>query len=175
MKWLRRTDNARRTKGDPPPTYAQLEAKVARLEEQKALLVEECNNLDTRNIHLRDENRALRESNLRLTNDADQLRKRLPRIERLAAEGICGSKAAPSPFSPDDPTEVCVLPYGHASDWHEAEGGMRWTYQLTTSAPDLPVPHAMVTTDDFSTNLAAMNPDPDPTRPYIPTYEEEQR
>lgn len=28
MRWARRTDDARRTKGDPPPTYAQLQATV---------------------------------------------------------------------------------------------------------------------------------------------------
>jgi hypothetical protein len=37
-RWLRRTDDARRMKGDPPPTYAQLEARVRALAVENARL-----------------------------------------------------------------------------------------------------------------------------------------
>lgn len=81
MKWRRRTDDARRIKGDPPPTYAQLMAAIAEAEEAAVNLRHQCDGLIRDNDGLRAQNRALRESNLRLLNDANQMRQRLPRLE----------------------------------------------------------------------------------------------
>jgi hypothetical protein len=60
MRWLRRTDDARRTKGDPPASYAQLEE---RLREQRGdyddlvdvvtSLRKQCDNLIVANARLR--------------------------------------------------------------------------------------------------------------------------
>lgn len=80
MRWLRRTDDARRIKGDPPPTYQQLVDKVAELEQARLALAHQCELLDERNAQLRGQNKTLRESNLRLLNDANLLRQRLPRL-----------------------------------------------------------------------------------------------
>jgi hypothetical protein len=41
-------------------------------------------------------------------------------------EGICGDV---SPTNCDGmPMTVCVLRFGHGSEWHEGESGMRWKY-----------------------------------------------
>lgn len=87
MRWGRRTDDARRMKGDPPPTYQQLldgrqvmQAAVNRAEEMALNLRHQCDGLIRENDGLRAHNRALREANLRLLNDANQMRQRLPQL-----------------------------------------------------------------------------------------------
>lgn len=44
-RWLRRTDDARRTKGDPPPTYAQLMADIRQTQAALALAEQIAGNL----------------------------------------------------------------------------------------------------------------------------------
>lgn len=60
MRWRRRTDDARRMKGDPPPTYAQLVAEIrltqaalAKAEEVAANLRHQCDGLIRENARLR--------------------------------------------------------------------------------------------------------------------------
>jgi hypothetical protein len=41
-------------------------------------------------------------------------------------EGICGDE---SPQNAEGmPRAICLLRFGHGSNWHEAESGMRWKY-----------------------------------------------
>ena len=59
-RWLRRADDARRTKGDPPPTYAQLWAEIREIKAALALaeqiagnLRHQCDGLERENARLR--------------------------------------------------------------------------------------------------------------------------
>lgn len=53
MKWLRRTDQARRTKGEPPPTTEQLTATIKRQGEIIRKRRHQCDGLITENAELR--------------------------------------------------------------------------------------------------------------------------
>lgn len=107
MRWARRTDDARRTKGDPPPTYAQLQATV-----------------DTLTGLVRQQGEIIR--NLRsqvdgLTAENARLRAWLPNAtvvatkpEQAAGLGVEAAESKPDGRELDpDPTRLYVLPdYG---------------------------------------------------------------
>lgn len=45
----------------------------------------------------------------------------------MLPEGICGAEAA-TLVGCTSMHEVCTLRHGHASEWHETDGGMRWKF-----------------------------------------------
>ena len=101
MRWLSRTDQARRTKGEPAPTYQELEATVAELARKLAEAVAA--------------NKGLTDRNERLARQLEAMRERLPvLVQANPAVGYAISEEAVA---------------------------------------------------------AELSADPDPTRPYIPTYE----
>lgn len=72
-RWRARTDDARRTKGDPPPTYAQLLAQVRAAQEMAADLMQQAANLRVQSDHLIAENARLRTVVAEKTEYVEQL------------------------------------------------------------------------------------------------------
>ena len=72
-RWRARTDDARRTKGDPPPTYAQLLAQVRAAQETAADLMQQAANLRVQSDHLIAENARLRTVVAEKTEYVEQL------------------------------------------------------------------------------------------------------
>lgn len=142
MRWRRRTDDARRFKGDPPPTVDSLIVTVRRQGE----LIRE----------LRAEVDRLRIVVAEKTEYVEQLALELAEVR---AGGICGDEA-PTRIGCTTMRPTCKLLHGHASEWHQADTGERWR------------PRVVVDTFTFEAEATAL--DPDPTRPYIPSYDEEK-
>lgn len=123
--WASRTDAARRTKGDPPPTYAQLETTVAALTATLKTQGEIIRSLRSQADGLIAENTKLRTVDAEKTEYVETLALELAQVK---ADGICGD-AAPSwrGIGGDCSTPVeCELRHGHASEWHQGYDGRRW-------------------------------------------------
>ena len=72
-RWLRRADDARRTKGDPPPTYAQLMADIREIKAALALAEQIAGNLRHQCDGLERENARLRLAGAEKTEYAEEL------------------------------------------------------------------------------------------------------
>lgn len=99
--WASRTDAARRTKGDPPPTYAQLETTVAALTATLKTQGEIIRNLRSQVDGLIAENRELRTALAERTDDvgtlAAELAEAKPLREILGIDEVWPTSAEPKP------------------------------------------------------------------------------
>jgi hypothetical protein len=118
MRWARRTDDARRTKGDPPPTYAQLQATVANLTGLVRQQGEIVRNLRSQVDGLMVENAGLRavlEPHPKTSPESQQLLTKYgPKVVWPIELGVEAAESKPDGRELDpDPTRLYVLPdYG---------------------------------------------------------------
>lgn len=93
-RWRTRTDDARRTKGDPPPTYDQLLAQVRETEAKARALLEPA-------LKLRNERDQLAQENVWLRIENDRLRtlvaEKTEYVETLALELADAKDPRPRP------------------------------------------------------------------------------
>ncbi len=120
-RWRQRTDDPRRTKGEPALTYEQLLAQVEALEAKAQSLVEPAVNLRKQCDNLIVENARLRVLVGEKTEYAEEL---AADLGRARSHGICGEEAPTLIGSATGAT--CLLRHGHASEWHQGEGEHRW-------------------------------------------------
>jgi hypothetical protein len=94
-----------------------------------------------------------------LRSQVDGLTRENARLRQHAGNGICGDQSPWVEGIGPPRLEICVLGYGHAGQWHEAQSGQRWKHrsglgvEAAESKPD------------------GRELDPDPTRLYVlPDY-----
>ena len=149
-RWRARSDDARRTKGDPPPTVDQLLILTRQQGEINRNLRSQVDGLNAVNKELR----------TALAEKSEYIGQLALELAQVKADGICGDEA-PTMIGCTSMHSVCVLRHGHASEWHEAEYGQpRWrkAKARVTAMPQL-----------------ALDPtvDGDPGRPYTRDYDPE--
>lgn len=81
-RWLRRSDDARRIKGDPPPTYAQLWADIREIRAALALAEQIAGNLRHQCDGLERENARLRLAGAEKSEYAEELALELAQAKR---------------------------------------------------------------------------------------------